>query len=69
MPLGIHWLKHFDPPICFMCRTKMLFVKAEPEEPWFKLRKFKCRTCSYMETDLVKYGPRFNPRSVFGPSV
>jgi hypothetical protein len=43
MPLGLYWLKHFDPPVCPQYGHKMLFVRAKPEEPWFKLRTFKCR--------------------------
>ena len=62
MPFGPFWLKHFDPPVCPRCAQKMLFVRAQPEEPWFKLRTFRCRTCPHTKTDLVKYGPQFKSR-------
>jgi transposase-like protein len=62
MSLAPFWLKHFDPPVCPQCAQKMMVVRVQPKEPWVMSRKFKCRTCLYTETDLVKYGRRFQSR-------
>jgi transposase-like protein len=62
MPAISYWLKHFDLPVCPQCAQKMVFVRVQPEEPWVKLRTFRCRTCPHTETDLFKYGPQFKSR-------